>query len=81
MARNLITTVGEIGLLKEEFYCLPGTKLSNLKNLHSEVFTKIHGGRLMMFLHFAEQLELTEEEQKQLFNFLVHTITQIEKKV
>ena len=61
-ARNLITPVSEIVLLKEAFCGLPGTKLSKLKNLHSEFFTKTPRGRLMVFLNFAEQLDLTEEE-------------------
>ena len=81
LARNLITPTSEIVLLKEAFCGLPGTKLSKLKNLHSQVFTKIHWGRLMVFLNFAEQLELTEEEWEQLFDFLVPTLTQMEGKV
>ena len=36
LARNLITPISEIVLLKEAFCGLPGTKLSKLKNLHSE---------------------------------------------
>ena len=35
----------------------------------------------MVFLNFAEQLELTEEEWEQLFDFLVPTLTQMEEKV
>ena len=81
LARNLITPISEIVLLKEAFCGLPGTKPSKLKNLHSEVFTKIHWGRLMVFLNFAEQLDLTEEEWEQLFDFLVRTFIQIEEKV
>ena len=81
LAINLSTPISEIGLLKEAFCGLPSTKLSKLKNLHFEVFTKIHWGRLMVFLNFAEQLHLTEEEWEQLFDFLVPTLTQIEKKV
>ena len=30
----------------------------------------------MVFLNFAEQLDLTEEEWEQLFDFLVPTVTQ-----
>ena len=71
LARNLITPISEIILLKEAFCGLPGTKLSKLKNLHSEVLTKFHWGRFMVFLNFAEQLDLTEEEWEQLFDFLV----------
>ena len=56
LARNLITPTGENVLLKEAFYGLPGTKLSKLKNLHSEVFSKIHWGRLMMFLKFCRAI-------------------------
>ena len=50
LARNLITPISEIVLLKEAFCGLPGTKLSKLKNLYSEVFTKSPRGRLMVFL-------------------------------
>ena len=81
LARNLIAPIGEIVLLKEAFCGPPGTKLSKLKNLHSEVFTKIHWGRLMVFLTFSKQLDLTEEEWEQLFDFLVPILTQIEEKV
>ena len=35
----------------------------------------------MVFLNFAEQLELTAEEWEQLFDFLVPTLTQMEEKV
>ena len=35
----------------------------------------------MVFLNFAEQLDLTEEKWEQLFDFLVPTVTQIEEKV
>ena len=81
LARNLITPISEIILLKEAFCGLPGTKLSKLKNLHFEVFTKINWRRLMVFLNFAEQLDLSEEEWEQLFDFLVLTLTKIEEKV
>ena len=81
LATNLITPASEIALLKEAFCGLPGAKLSKLKNLHSEVFTKIHWGRLMVFLNFEEQLDLTEEEWEQLFDFLVPTLIEIEEKV
>ena len=35
----------------------------------------------MVFLNFAEQLDLTEEEWEQLLDFLVPTLIQIEEKV
>ena len=55
LARNL-TPVSETGLLKEAFCGLPGTKLPKLKKLHSEIFTKIDWGRLIVFSNFAVQL-------------------------
>ena len=35
----------------------------------------------MVFLKFAEQRDLTQEELEQLFDFLVPTLIQIEEKV
>ena len=35
----------------------------------------------MVFLNFAEQLDLTQEEWEKLFDFLVPTLIQIEEKV
>ena len=64
-------------LLKEGFCDLPGSKLSKLKQLHSEVFTQVNWGRLLVFINFAEQLGLTEEDWERLFDFLVPTLTQI----
>ena len=62
IARNMPSS--DTASVKEKFCELPGTKLSmaKLKNLHSEVFTEINWGRFMVFLNFAEQLDLTEEE-------------------
>ena len=37
LARNLFTPISEIGLLKQAFCGLLGTKLSKLKNLHSDL--------------------------------------------
>ena len=42
LARNLITPISEIILLKETFCGLPGTKLSKLKNLHENSLGKIY---------------------------------------
>ena len=69
LARNLITPIIEIIFQKEAFCGLPGTRLSKLKSLHEN---KRSG---------AEQLDLTEEEWEQLFDFLVPTLTQLEEKV
>ena len=63
--------------LQQKFKDLPGSSLEKLKELHSEVFSKVNWGRLVIFLNFADQLGLTEEEWELLFNFLVLTLTQI----
>ena len=60
---------------------------STRQNIHMYpyfLFAAIHHlkwGRLMVFLNFEEQLDLTEEEWEQLFDFLVPTLIQIEEKV
>ena len=59
----------EITTLREQFCELPGSMLDKLKRLHSEVFTEINWGRLLVFLNFVEQLALTEKEWEQLFHF------------
>ena len=69
----------EITVLREQFCELPGSMLDKLKRLHSEVFTKIHWGRLLVFLNFVEQLGLTEEEWEQLFDFFVPTLSQMQE--
>ena len=56
--------------LKENFFKLPGSNLEKLKQLHSELFSKVNWGRLVVFLNFADQLELTEEEWELPFFFL-----------
>ena len=53
--------------------------LDKLKALHSEVFSEINWGRLVVFLNFVETLGLTEEEWEQLFHFLVPTLSQIQE--
>ena len=63
--------------LEQKFKDLPGSSLEKLKKLHSEVFSKVNWGRLVVFLNFADQLGLTEEEGELLFNILVLTLTQI----
>ena len=65
--------------LTETFCNLPGSKLDKLERLHSEVFTKVHWGRLQVFLNFVEQLRLTDEEWEQLFHFLVPTLNQTQE--
>ena len=77
IARNIPSN--EITALREQFCELPGSMLDKLKRLHSEVFTEIHWGRLLVFLNFVEKLGLTEEEWEQLFDFLVPTLSQIQE--
>ena len=67
----------EISSLREKFCELPGSLLDKLKALHSEVFSKINWGRLVVFLNFVETLGLTDGEWEQLFDFLVPTLSQI----
>ena len=69
----------EITSLRAKFCELPGSMLDKLIALHSEVFSKINWGRLVVFLNFVEQLGLTEEEWEQLFHFLVPTLSQIQE--
>ena len=69
----------EITSLTAQFCEFPGSMLNKLKCLHSEVFTEVHWGRLLVFLNFVEQLGLTEEEWEQLFDFLVPTLSQIQE--
>ena len=76
-ARNLIIPSNEITSLREKFCELPGSMLDKLKALHSEVFSNVNWGRLVVFLSFAETLGLTKEEWEQLFDFLVPTLSQI----
>ena len=80
LARNVAILSGEIDLLREKFCELPGTMLDKLKSLHSEVFSvKVNWGRLVVFLQFANQLGLTEEEWELLFQFPIPTLTRIQE--
>ena len=76
-AKTLQVSSREMEVLQQKFKDLPGSSLGKLKNLHSEVFSKVNWGRLVVFFNFADQLELTEEEWELLFNFLVSTLTKI----
>ena len=62
IARVIVPPSKEIMFLKKTFCDLPGSTISKLKELHSEVFLKVNLGRLLVFLKFAEDLELTQEE-------------------
>ena len=71
--------LSEISSLGEKFCELPASMLDKLKRLHSEVFTEVHWGRLLVFLNFVETLGLTDEEWEQLFDSLVPTLSQIQE--
>ena len=77
-AKTLKVSSSEMEELKQKFKDLPGSCLEKLKELHSEVFSKVNWGRLVVFLYFADQLGLNEEEWELLFNFLLPTFTQIQ---
>ena len=62
IARAIVPPSREITSLKKTFCDLPGSTTSKLKELHCEVFLKVNLGRLLVFLKFAEDLELTQEE-------------------
>ena len=55
-ARTLKVSSSEIEELKQKFKDLPGSSLENLKELHSELFSKVNWGRLVVFLNFTDQL-------------------------
>ena len=76
-AKNLTISTSAMEKLKENFFKLPGSNLEKLKQLHSELFSNVNWGRLVVFLNFADQLGLTEEEWELLFHLLVPTLTQI----
>ena len=78
-AKTLKVSSSEMEMLQQKFKDLPGSSLEKLKQLHSEVFTKVHWGRLLVFLNFVQQLRLTDEEWEQLFHFLVPTLTQMQE--
>ena len=70
-AKTLKVSSSKMEELQQKFKDLPGSSLEKLKELHSEVFSKVNWGRLVI------SLNLTEEEWELLFNFLVLTLTQI----
>ena len=80
-AKTLKVSSSEMEMLEQKFKDLLGSSLEKLKKLHSEVFSKVNWGRLVVFLNFADQLGLTEEEWELLFNFLVPTLTQIPRQL
>ena len=77
IARAIIPLSKEIKSLKKTFCHLPGSTISKLKELHSEVFLKVNLGRLLVFLKFAEDLELTQEEWGQLYAVIYPTLSDL----
>ena len=74
IARDIVPPSKEITSLKKTFCDFPGSTISKLKELHSEVFLKVNLGRLLVFLKFAEDLELTQEEWGQLYAVIYPTL-------
>ena len=74
IARYIVPPSKEIMSLKKTFCVLPGSTISTLKELHSEVFLKVNLGRVLVFLKFAEDLELTQEEWGQLYAVIYPTL-------
>ena len=74
MARAIVSPSKEITSLKKTFCDLPGSTISKLKELHSEVFLKVNLGRPLVFLKFAEDLELTQKEWGQLYALIYATL-------
>ena len=77
IARYIVPPSKEIMSLKKTFCVLPGSTISKLKELHSEVFLKVNLGRLLVFLKFAEDLELTQEEWGQLYAVIYPTLSNL----
>ena len=76
IARDIVPPSKEMSL-KKIFCVLPGSTISKLKELHSEVFLKVNLGRLLVFLKFAEDLELTQEEWGQLYAVIYPTLSNL----
>ena len=78
IARAIVSSPSkEIMSLKKTFCVLPGSTISKLKELHSEVFLKVNLGRLLVFLKFAEDLELTQDEWGQLYAVIYPTLSNL----
>ena len=77
IARAMVPPSKEITSLKKTFCDIPGSTTSKLKELHSEVFLKVNLGTLLVFLKFAEDLELTQEEWRQLYAVIYPTLSNL----
>ena len=74
IARAIVPPSKEITSLKKNILRPPRVNNFKLKELHSEVFLKVNLGRLLVFLKFAEDLELTQEEWGQLYAVVYATL-------
>ena len=75
IARAIVPPSKKISSLKKTFCNLPGSTISKLKELHSELFLKVNLGRLLVFLKFADwELELTQEEWGRLYAVIYPTL-------
>ena len=74
IARAIVPPSKEITSLKKNILRPPRVNNFKLKELHSEVFLKVNLGRLLVFLKFAEDLELTQEEWGQLYAVIHPTL-------
>ena len=74
IARAIVPPSKEITSLKKNILRPPRVNNFKLKELHSEIFLKVNLGRLLVFLKFAEDLELTQEEWGQLYAVIYPTL-------
>ena len=51
-AKTLKVSSSEMEELKQKFKDLQGSNLEKLKELHSEIFSKVNWGRLVIFFNF-----------------------------
>lgn len=77
VARDHCILPNEIGLSATVLNIIEGSTLNKLEILHATVFAQVIWGRLLMFLRFAQELELTKEEWDGLFIILVPTLSQL----
>ena len=77
IARAIVPPSKGITSLKKNI--LRPSRVNNfkLKELHSEIFLKVNLGRLLVFLKFAEDLELTQEERGQLYAVIYPTLSNL----
>ena len=65
--------------MKENFCKLPGSNLQKSKELHSELFSKVNWGRLVVFFNFARNNRLFAKKMS--FVFSHRNVNMIYKRV